>query len=163
MIHAYSPAKPSPLSRILMLADSPEGAPKLPSAFPSAGALSDEDNPLYDKVEVGKGTEKGGKGKRSLAAFVDADEKENTIRRKLKGPAAQKARAPPAGPAGPAKVKARPLVAGAPKASVSGKANVSGRPGASMSGKPGANGKPGPRRVPVNSAEAAPTAPGRRG
>ncbi|EAU90393.2 hypothetical protein CC1G_00777 [Coprinopsis cinerea okayama7 len=30
MVHAYSPAKPSPLSRILMLADTPPGVPELP-------------------------------------------------------------------------------------------------------------------------------------
>lgn len=37
MRHAYSPARPSPLSRILMLADSPEGG------VPNLGALVEED------------------------------------------------------------------------------------------------------------------------
>ncbi|THH26975.1 hypothetical protein EUX98_g7212 [Antrodiella citrinella] len=39
MIHAYSPVKPSPLSRILMLANSPE-SPE--NRIPSLGSLSDE-------------------------------------------------------------------------------------------------------------------------
>lgn len=38
MIHAYSPAKPSPLSRILLLANSPES----PESVPSLGSLTEE-------------------------------------------------------------------------------------------------------------------------
>ncbi|KAI0036208.1 Afadin and alpha-actinin-binding-domain-containing protein [Vararia minispora EC-137] len=155
MIHAYSPAKPSPLSRILKLADSPEGAPRLPAVFPATFAASpdslssleeEESSPLYNKAETAATRDAlpaaasnrtdnaaGKKGKRSLAASGEAEEKENTMKRRLKGPAARKPRPPPAASVAAVKVKSRPA-ASAPEAN--------------------ASGKPGPRRVPFNSAEA---------
>ncbi|KAA1470163.1 hypothetical protein DENSPDRAFT_928667 [Dentipellis sp. KUC8613] len=48
MIHAYSPAKPSPLSRILMLGDSPEGAALPAPTFEGALDAVNEDDEMLD-------------------------------------------------------------------------------------------------------------------
>ncbi|KAI0339683.1 hypothetical protein BDW22DRAFT_1422215 [Trametopsis cervina] len=42
MVHAYSPVKPSPLSRILLLGNSPD-SPDAPLAAPALGSLTEED------------------------------------------------------------------------------------------------------------------------
>jgi hypothetical protein len=59
MIHAYSPAKPSPLSRILMLADSPTGANVVgvgPSGKNMLEALMEDDREdiILDEENMGK-------------------------------------------------------------------------------------------------------------
>ena len=43
MVHAYSPVKPSPLSRILRLGSSPPVSPDPPLAAPALGSLTEED------------------------------------------------------------------------------------------------------------------------
>lgn len=176
MLHAYSPAKPSPLSRILKLGDSPGSPPsKLPAAFPDLAAstsgvaeLEEGDSPLRElagdssnkagpgssavngKKDKGKGKQKEittvsdnpTAGKRTLAEALDdgSGEKENTIKRRLKGPAQKKTRSSASAKAGPSTVKTNK--AGSSRAAAA--AAVGG-------GKPG-----GARRVPINSAEAAP-------
>jgi hypothetical protein len=49
MVHAYSPVKPSPLSRILMLAESPDSPEEPP--IPRLGALVEQDEPA-DEMDV---------------------------------------------------------------------------------------------------------------
>ncbi|KAI0042736.1 hypothetical protein FA95DRAFT_1547240 [Auriscalpium vulgare] len=179
MVHAYSPARPSPLSRILLLADSPEGGAPLKGAdFTALDAVAEEfdepppppvsvpssdedDSPLREKQAVGapaksvKGRSSGGAGTKPVAekkkasrTAVPAVEKENTIKRKLKGPATNRASA--AAKSQPAPPAAKPAV----KSRSNDKLSVSSLMPL---------GKSGPRRVPIDSAEAAPIVPGWRG
>ncbi|KAI0318772.1 Afadin and alpha-actinin-binding-domain-containing protein [Amylostereum chailletii] len=209
MIHAYSPAKPSPLSRILMLGNSPEGGPgpklsaaafdtldtlteedlepiRTPSASASLPATTD-DSPLREKrleknvdaaakpSRAKPSSKAAGKAKapppaataaptkKSISSAMDngaggsgaskrgADtvlEKENTIKRRLKGPAMAKTAKPPG-----AGSQARSTTV----------ASEGPAPTAKAAGGATTGGKPGPRRVPIDSAEAAHNGPGWRG
>ncbi|KAF9224074.1 hypothetical protein BS17DRAFT_880114 [Gyrodon lividus] len=183
MTHAYSPVKPSPLSRILMLADSPDNPESEPTCEsdqtdttptnPSAGvkaAKDEDDSPLREK-----------KSERNVATQAkgsQVDEKKRTSRE------TSKAKAEPVAPAvvsKPRTVGARekenrdktsrkgslPMpTLGAPLAKSSSTSGTSkpetAAKGATKVPAKLSSGKGGARRVPIGSAEAAPL-PGWKG
>ncbi|KAI0058856.1 hypothetical protein BV25DRAFT_1993962 [Artomyces pyxidatus] len=162
MVHAYSPAKPSPLSRILMLADSPEGGAPPLAALDIMPPPDEDDSPLREK-QVEKNAGRGpalvftapapAPPKKSLAAAMETTkpagvEKENTIKRRLKGPAHKAGGVARSQPAATAPAPARASVGTKSKLGVSSQLPA---------------GKGGARRVPIDSAEAAPIGPGWRG
>ncbi|THH17444.1 hypothetical protein EW146_g3361 [Bondarzewia mesenterica] len=211
MIHAYSPAKPSPLSRILMLANSPEGEIGLTplggispvggltvvteeNISPALVASDEDDSPFrYKKVEKIESsavpppkmskTDKRSTAmapepvKRSLASALEREkekgkmwtaappanvrskstavgEKENVTKRVAKA-STSKASASTSAP------KVASATASKPAVSTSGTVSTKGKFGASNKLPPV---KSGPRRVPIDSAEAAmPIGPGWRG
>lgn len=184
MVHAYSPAKPSPLSRILMLNDSPESVESgvrleevLPIPMPPEDTLLKE-----KKVEVNVNVKKVGetekekrfttkeKGKAKAdpplpsaavkGRMTGAVEKENQVKSKTSRisplsssgyvPAGLNSRVKTTVASKPAPAKVVKVV---PKSS-----DVLAKVGTKL-----APGKGGPRRVPIDSAEAAPVGPGWRG
>ncbi|PCH36393.1 hypothetical protein WOLCODRAFT_140389 [Wolfiporia cocos MD-104 SS10] len=196
MIHAYSPAQPSPLSRILMLANSPESppqagasagneqyggldasptpirtahapaAPPLRSLAAELGVSSDDDSPRPAKKpapavakvktlkpstarltgkEKGKARAEPPRAPRARAVAAPP-EKDNVRRAKLMA-AGSSAQAPAAAAPErkPVSVRTQPKPLARPKVASSLKAPPPGKGGA--------------RRVPIDSAEAAPVAP----
>lgn len=168
MIHAYSPVKPSPLSRIMMLANSPDSpqsddgetspSPGVPLVAPPLGKIpavnfniSDERLPSQDDgAAQGKhrDTQKP-KTQSSTAVRMIALEKENKRRVKSSVHAASSSRQA-------SQKESRKAI----PPSSSNQAMTSSRTKPAMKLPPG---KGGARRVPINSADAAPTAPGWRG
>ncbi|KAH9945758.1 Afadin and alpha-actinin-binding-domain-containing protein [Amylocystis lapponica] len=194
MIHAYSPVRPSPLSRILMLANSPDSPedripqlnvlaeedesedtdsspiPGLPAPVKSLaaelGVADDSEPPLRDKTEQNVVKPKGvrpmaqkaapkvkGKGKAEpLAAprlfLAVAPEKENVKRAKSSLVASSAV--------GATAQKEEKKAVKAPSKSMV----AAPRPKLSAKLPPG---KGGARRVPIDSAEAAPVGPGWKG
>ncbi|TFK48399.1 hypothetical protein OE88DRAFT_1810308 [Heliocybe sulcata] len=183
MTHAYSPAKPSPLSRILMLGASPES----PNAglSPPLGILREEDEadePEPLRVEQGL----------TLAQELGVeDDEESPLREKAPAQNANpgalakgKQRAVPAvksrGRPAPgalekenngkrAKTRAAPMAsvavsrAGMTTRSSKMAAKPSAPPTSKSRVKPAVGRGGGPRRVPIGSAEAAPVGPGWKG
>ncbi|KAG6381745.1 Afadin and alpha-actinin-binding-domain-containing protein [Boletus reticuloceps] len=188
MTHAYSPVKPSPLSRILMLADSPDspesdslhnvdgkdttptGCPVLAATVVAAAVArsDDDDSPLREK-----------KSERNVA---QAKQCEKTDTKKRSSKERNKVREEPAVPAAASKPKTigagekenrdkqsrrgSPPMLGAP-ATKPPSTSTTSKPevGAKFTTKMPAKlpvGKGGARRVPIGSAEAAPL-PGWRG
>ncbi|KAI0794583.1 Afadin and alpha-actinin-binding-domain-containing protein [Fomes fomentarius] len=79
MIHAYSPVKPSPLSRILMMADSPEspGSPKL-DALAEVDENAMDTTPVHSQEPI-----------RSLAEELGVSEDDSPLREKDLAPKAR--------------------------------------------------------------------------
>ncbi|KAH9930287.1 Afadin and alpha-actinin-binding-domain-containing protein [Fomitopsis serialis] len=191
MIHAYSPVKPSPLSRILMLANSPDspdierpqldsleermedvsptpGAPTAPPVLAPTRSLaqelgiSEEDDspPLRDK-KVPRNL-----AKRSTSAAPSAAAPKLTAKEKGKAKAEPtvSSRTRPAVALEKENVKRAKLSSGAASGAPGSSMNKSAAP-TKVAPKPFARpkvagklppGKGGPRRVPIDSAEAAP-------
>ena len=184
MTHAYSPVKPSPLSRILMLADSPESPesellPKpggglttqtgpVPAAAGAAGARDDDDSPLREKkternvVQAKKGdradTKKRTSKERSKvkeeAAVPTVTGKPKTV-----GAGEKENRDKPSRRGSPPMLGAPPTKP--PSTTTTNKPEVVAKPTIKVPTKLPV-GRGGARRVPVGSAEAAPL-PGWRG
>ncbi|KZT25324.1 hypothetical protein NEOLEDRAFT_1156280 [Neolentinus lepideus HHB14362 ss-1] len=184
MMHAYSPAKPSPLSRILMLANSP-GSPDA-GLSPPLGILTEEEE--TDEPEALRA-----EPVLTLAQELGVDEEDDSpLREKpptqnvnsgasnAKGkqkavPAANNRTRPAAGALekenNRKRIKGRvappaPLVGS--KATSTTKASKSvtkppAPPAAKLALKQGMGRGGGPRRVPIGSAEAAPVGPGWKG
>ena len=187
MVHAYSPVKPSPLSRILMMNDSPEGfgsgvrLEESPTPMPPVVL---EDNPLKEKkVEVNVNVKKVGekekekrfttkeKGKAKAdppppsaavkGRTTGTAEKENEVKSKT-------SRISPSSSSGFVQAGLESRVKPA-SASISVPTKVikpvpkSSDAVLSKVGTKLAPGKGGPRRVLIDSAEAAPVGPGWRG
>ena len=111
--------------------------------------MIDEESPLRDKAPSAAATQfDDKKGKRRADGRAGAEEKENTIRRKLRGPA--HASRPPV-----AKKSAGPGAGAAAKKFNTGSGTAAGpsRTGARLA--PGAGVGKGPRRVPVSGSETA--------
>ncbi|KAI0259428.1 Afadin and alpha-actinin-binding-domain-containing protein [Gloeopeniophorella convolvens] len=208
MVHAYSPAKPSPLSRILMLADSPDSLPPLtadsapapepapapvpapvfeppvpapapvfeppapvplpaPATAPAPVPLRTSNPPPAPapapaplRRSKRKSAEAGLDAADPNAGDPRAPEKENTIRRRLKGPAAASRKAAPAKAAPAQKSAPKAKAEAGPPAPAPAAGGAAGRLLAAV-GKGNAGG--GARRVPIDSAEAAATGgPARR-
>ncbi|KAF8448876.1 Afadin and alpha-actinin-binding-domain-containing protein [Boletus edulis BED1] len=188
MTHAYSPVKPSPLSRILMLADSPDspesdplhnvdgkdttptGCPVLAATVAAAAVAKsdDDDSPLREK-----------KSERNV---VQAKQREKTDTKKRSSKERNKVREEPAAPAAASKPKTigagekenrdkqsrrrSPPTLEAPATKppstyTTSKPEVGAKPTTKVPAKLPI-GKGGARRVPIGSAEAAPL-PGWRG
>lgn len=185
MMHAYSPAKPSPLSRILMLADSPEspeseplpksdgevttptGSPA-PIAMGAVAGKDDDDSPLREK--------KTGRNVARVKKVDKADTKKRSSKER------SKVKEEPTVPAATSKLKTigagekenrdkpsrrgSPPMLGVPStkppgASTTSKHEVQAKSMAKVPAKLPV-GRGGARRVPVGSADAAPL-PGWRG
>ena len=186
MTHAYSPVKPSPLSRILMLADSPEspesellpkpdgkdttptGCP-VPAMVGAAAAARDDDDSTLREKKTERNVVKAKKGDK-------ADTKKRTSKER------SRAKEEPVVPAVTGKTKTvgagekenrdklsrrgSPPMLGAPptkppSASNTSKPEVAAKPTSKVPVKLPV-GRGGARRVPIGSAEAAPL-PGWRG
>ncbi|KZP17556.1 hypothetical protein FIBSPDRAFT_830338 [Athelia psychrophila] len=182
LVHAYSPAKPSPLSRILLMNDSPASPPDgtplgdvaeeeeegdspmpavtfvKPDARPQAASadLGTEDSPLREKkVPVNADKEKDKKG----AADEKEKEKDPRFTSKEKG----KGRAPAHGVSRHAAVEKENTLAAQALPTVAAKVKASVKPVdpkksvkvSTSTAKPGLKlGTGGPRRVPIQSAQA---------
>ncbi|KAF9233476.1 Afadin and alpha-actinin-binding-domain-containing protein [Melanogaster broomeanus] len=177
MTHAYSPVKPSPLSRILMLADSPNS--------PGSGPVCDSDkeditpaNPPVRGVKARRDEDdsplREKRAERNLASQAQggqADEKKQTSKQKAKSKAEPAALAMLSKPKtiGAAEKENRdkprkgsPAMLGASLAKPSSNSGTSKPETSAKAATKLPSGKGGARRVPIGSAEAAPL-PGWRG
>ncbi|KAL4065926.1 Afadin and alpha-actinin-binding-domain-containing protein [Scleroderma yunnanense] len=172
MMHAYSPAKPSPLSRVLILAGSHDSAESLPLqtlgeaeaalanrlAPPQRDTKDDEESPLREKktsernIALSNGTQRGSSDKKSLSKTKvnsQASEPAATSKSKSSGSLEKENRGKSTRKVSPGTApQAKPVNTN--KAESSGKAAVTKAPTKLPVGKGGA------RRVLVGSAEAAP-------
>lgn len=187
MSHAYSPAKPSPLSRILMLADSPSdpalSPPTLEALAEEAeveeletqvapvraepaltlaqelGVEEDDDSPLREKAVVPNLRTRAAKGKGKEKAGAAASGRTRQAPGALDKENNDKRVKGRAGlPASLTTSKAAPTVK-----AVQSTSKPPAAPGPKLTLKQGISRGGGPRRVPVGSAEAAPIGPGWKG
>ena len=190
MTHAYSPVKPSPLSRILMLANSPEspeselltkpdGADTTPTGFPApartavhveTAAARDDDSPLREK-RTERNVAQAKKGDKAETKKRTSKEKATKVREELVVPiGASKPKTIGAGEKENRDKLSRrgsPPLVGAPATKPLGSTSTVSKPEAAAKFTTKAPtrlpvGKGGARRVPIGSAEAAPL-PGWRG
>ncbi|KAI5995457.1 Afadin and alpha-actinin-binding-domain-containing protein [Pisolithus albus] len=168
MTHAYSPAKPSPLSRILMLGESSESAGSVPlqairetgstptnSFQPSSDYVEDdEDNPLREKrtkKKVGVKDRRAGEAVKSLAkakTHTQTNAPMDTGKTKTRGSLEKENR-------GKSSLQLPLATAPQGKAPSHSKAELSAKGLSKTIPKPPA-GRGGARRVPIGSTEAAP-------
>ncbi|KAI6023947.1 Afadin and alpha-actinin-binding-domain-containing protein [Pisolithus microcarpus] len=157
MTHAYSPAKPSPLSRILMLGEqSGETGPTPTNSFqpPSNYVEDDEDSPLREKrtkKNVGVKDQRADEAVKSLAkakTHTQTNAPVDTGKTRTRGSLEKENR-------GKSSLKLPPATAPQGKAPSNSKAEPSAKGlGKTIPKLPAARG--GARRVPIGSTEAAP-------
>ncbi|KIM90284.1 hypothetical protein PILCRDRAFT_84369 [Piloderma croceum F 1598] len=186
MVHAYSPARPSPLSRILMLNEDSLAEPltSSPSSMDDLVEEEEEESPLKEKkVEVNvnpkktHGTDSDGdakrfttkeKGKsRAVVGSVQVSlqksrtvEKENQVKMKsVRGSSGSSSSSSGSGSGSSGLGKMKPAVDGKKAVKPASSAATASSTRVGMKLPPG---KGGARRVPIDSAEAAPIGPGWR-
>ncbi|CCM01360.1 uncharacterized protein FIBRA_03410 [Fibroporia radiculosa] len=107
MIHAYSPVKPSPLSRILMLADSPESSDSGRPSLDSVKEDDEDESPNISPTPAPLDFASAAPGKSLAQELGVSDDDESPLREKKVEPNAVKISKPVAGARLPAKDKGK--------------------------------------------------------